>query len=269
MRRRRWRLAGLLAIGLAGAPAHALEFHPFVAGDGQTVLEARVQRPAGAAPAAGWPTVLLLHGGGWRGGAPEQMDPVGEQLAAAGLQAVSVAYRLAPEARWPAQIEDVRAALAWLQDDASGLVVDRQRVAAWGYSAGAHLAALLGANAEVAAVVAGGLPADLTRYPRSPLIRDLLGTRLPEDPQGWHTASPVFQVTGDSAPMFLYHAAWDWVVGADNARQMQTALKTAGVPVCLRILPFRGHLAAFYWDSGAEAEAIAFLQRWLSLPPPA
>ncbi|ULQ47160.1 alpha/beta hydrolase [Flagellatimonas centrodinii] len=262
-------MAGVLSWVATGAHAGDVEQRQFRAADNQTWLQARIHRPPGEAPAAGWPTVLVLHGGGWRGGEPAQMDPVGEQLAAAGLMSVSVGYRLAPEAQWPAQREDARAALAWLRDPTNTLGADPARIGAWGYSAGAHLAALVGATAEVRAVVAGGLPADLTRYPRSPLIRDLMGTRLTTDSQGWHAASPVFQVTPQSAPMYLYHAAWDWVVGADNARQMQAALARAGVSVSLRMVPFRGHIAAFYWDGGAEAEGIAFLKRQLSPPPPA
>lgn len=86
-------------------------------------------------------TYLHFHGGGWTLNAPEQYDVHNQRMArAAGCRVVSVRYRLAPENRWPAQAEDVRAAALWVLEKHGGPLV------LGGESAGAHLAvvALLG-----------------------------------------------------------------------------------------------------------------------------
>lgn len=224
-------------------------------------LQADLWRPAvgGAKPA-----VLLIHGGGWTRGNRGQMDSIAKRLARRGYVVMNISYRFAPEYRHPAQIDDTREALRWLRANHEALQVDPQRIAAWGYSAGAHLAALLGAADAAAAdrvqaVVAGGIPADLRYYPDSPLIGKLMGTALADDTANWTAASPVTKVGRGSPPFFLYHGSWDRIVGDNNAYAMKTALDAAGVPNELYILHGLGHIAAFYFDGGAVRAGIAFL----------
>ncbi len=92
----------------------------------------RVTEPAGAARG----TYLQIHGGGWTFGAPEQADGLNARIAAAaGCRVVAPRYRLAPESRWPAPLEDCLVAARWaLASDPGPLVIG-------GESAGAHLAA--------------------------------------------------------------------------------------------------------------------------------
>lgn len=225
---------------------------------------AEVHIPRGEGP---FPAVLLIHGGGWIGGEPADMAALATQLARQGFVTVNMAYRLAPEHRHPAQIEDVAAALRWMRGQAGTLRLDPGRVGIWGYSAGAHLAALAAGRLPPAerpqAVVAGGLPADLRRYPRSPLIAKLMGTARDEDPEGWTDASPIHHVDAGMPPMFLYHGSWDWVVGADNAREMKAALDAHGVENELYLIRGYGHFATFLWHRGAERAASDFLRRHL------
>jgi dienelactone hydrolase len=94
------------------------------------------------APAEGRPGVLLVHGGGWRGGERGVMEGFGTRLAADGFVAVACEYRLTPEAAWPACIEDVKAALRWIRANGAELGIDPTKVAALGRSAGAHLVLL-------------------------------------------------------------------------------------------------------------------------------
>jgi len=214
------------------------------------------------------PAVLLIHGGGWTGGVRTHMDSIAQRLARRGYVVVNVSYRFAPQYRHPAQIEDVRQALHWMRANHAQLQIDPQRVAAWGYSAGAHLAALLGAadaapQDRVQVVVAGGIPADFRYYPKSPLIGKLMGTTLAEDRAGWTAASPVTLVGRGSPPFFLYHGTWDTVVGDKNAHAMKAALDAAGVDSQLYLIPGLGHIAAFFFDGGAVREGIAFLDRHL------
>lgn len=93
----------------------------------------RISRPRGQ-PRGSY---LHVHGGGWTLGAPDQFDLYNQRIAArTGLEVVSVEYRLAPEAPWPAAAEDCLAAALWLLADRDG------PVAVGGESAGAHLAAV-------------------------------------------------------------------------------------------------------------------------------
>lgn len=224
-------------------------------------LQADIWQPTGEGVR---PAVLLIHGGGWTGGVRTHMDSIARRLARRGYVVVNISYRFAPQHRHPAQIEDVRQALRWMRAHHAQLQIDPQRIAAWGYSAGAHLAALLGAADAAAAdrvqaVVAGGIPADFRYYPKSPLIGKLMGTTLAEDRAGWTAASPVTQVGRGSPPFFLYHGSWDQVVGDRNAHAMKAALDAAGVDNQLYLIPGLGHIAAFFFDGGAVREGIAFL----------
>jgi acetyl esterase/lipase len=231
---------------------------------GRPPLYAEVQIPRGEGP---FPAVLLIHGGGWIGGEPADMASLADALARQGFVTVNMAYRLAPEHRHPAQVEDVATALAWMRAEADRLQLEPARIGLWGYSAGAHLAALVSGRLPAAerpqAVVAGGLPADLRRYPRSPLIAKLMGTARDADPTGWADASPLHHVDAQMPPTFLYHGSWDWVVGAVNAREMKAALDAQGVRNELYLIHGYGHFAAFLWHRGSERAATDFLRRHL------
>ncbi|MGO2112328.1 MAG: alpha/beta hydrolase fold domain-containing protein [Pseudoclavibacter sp.] len=103
--------------------------------------------PASTAAGAPLPAVVFIHGGGWRLGdrgtfAPKQPELTFERIASAGFGVVSIEYRLSGEAVFPAQLDDVRAALAWVREAGPGHGLDPDRVVLWGESAGGHLAAL-------------------------------------------------------------------------------------------------------------------------------
>ena len=101
------------------------------------------------------PVVVFLHGGGWRLGSRHSAGPAYaraevspfEQVARAGIAVASIDYRLSGEAIWPAQLHDAKAAVRWLRERAAELGIDPERIAAWGESAGGHLAELLGLTA--------------------------------------------------------------------------------------------------------------------------
>ena len=94
------------------------------------------------------PGVLLVHGGAWMQGDPSQLRGYGIFLGRLGYVCVSAAYRLSGEAKWPAQIHDVKAALRWMRANAESLGLDPSRIAVHGNSAGAHLALMLAATAN-------------------------------------------------------------------------------------------------------------------------
>lgn len=102
-------------------------------------VPARAYYPAGAtAPAA---CVLYVHGGGFVLGSLESGDPIAAAIAGeVGAVVVSVDYRLAPEHRFPAALEDCYGALCRIAEEAAALGVDPARIAIWGDSAGGNLA---------------------------------------------------------------------------------------------------------------------------------
>jgi acetyl esterase len=108
-------------------------------------IPVRVYRPSDD---AGLPVVVYAHGGGWYLGSLDSHDRLTRRLAhESGAAVVAVDYRLAPEHPHPAQIEDVRAVLAWLRADGASAGLDGTRIALAGDSAGAHIM-LAAAQAE-------------------------------------------------------------------------------------------------------------------------
>lgn len=229
-------------------------------------LLADVYVPRGAGP---WPGVLLIHGGGWKSGDREQVESIAERLARRGFVAVNTTYRFSPQWHYPAQLEDVRLALDWMAQHAAAYRMVPQRFGVFGYSAGAHLAALLGVvkphegRVRPIAVVAGGTPTDLTKYPGGSMVPNLIGGRRSEKLEAYRNASPVTHVSADDPPFFLYHGGMDQLVPLDHAEDFKTALDAAGVYNELYILRGRGHITAFFSDGPAVEAAIEFLDRHL------
>ncbi len=102
------------------------------------------------------PAVLLVHGGGWASGARSHQEPMATHLANSGFVAVTVEYRLSPEAKYPAGMSDLHAAVRWLRANADVYGVDTGRVAILGCSSGAQMAALLGVMTDAPGYAADG-----------------------------------------------------------------------------------------------------------------
>lgn len=170
-----------------------------------------IWRPLTDRPPDGWPTVLLLHGGGWVSGSRRHFDSFAPALAARGLQCVAADYRLGPAHRWPAQREDTLAALDALDEHDA----DMGRVCVWGHSAGGHLALDCATRRTLAAVVALGAPADITE-PRH-------GADVFDDAQR-AGASPARHLTPTGAPILLVHGERDPVCDVQQARDLAAAL---------------------------------------------
>lgn len=220
-----------------------------------------------------WPGVLLIHGGGWESGDRAGMSSIARRLARRGFVVVNTTYRLSPAVRFPAALQDVQQALAWMQADAARLHLRPDRIATFGYSAGAHLAALLGtlspgdalahAGPRAAAVVAGGIPSDLSKFKGGRLVPQFLGTTWKTDPEAYRRASPVTYIDRDDPPFFIYHGTWDTLVPPDHAQDLHDALLASNVHSELFWLHGRGHIGAFLIDGAAFAAAAAFLDREL------
>ncbi|OXM63589.1 MULTISPECIES: alpha/beta hydrolase [Amycolatopsis] len=219
------------------------------------------------------PLVVFVHGGGWRVGSRESFGPMFadtspspfERLAAAGFAVTSVDYRLTGEAPFPAQLDDVSAAFAWLRDHATELGLDTGRIVVWGESAGGHLAALAGLREQgVVAVVDWYGPADLTA-----LDTDLAEAGLVAEPAPGSTearealllrdvapaeASPVTYVHSGAPPFLLLHGKSDRFVPCAQSRRLAEALTAAGADVDLRLFDGAGHM----WLGNPGLAATAF-----------
>jgi acetyl esterase/lipase len=230
------------------------------------------------------PAVLLFHGGGWSGGRKEQMRGLARFLAAEGYAALAVGYRLAPQCPWPAQVEDAKCAVRWLRAHATEHGVDASRIGALGFSAGGHLALLLGtmdpddgcegdggcpeAGSKVSVVVSffgptdmetladGEEPNELRRALGVAALGVLLGAEFREDPS---RMSPVRYVSPGDAPTLLFHGTRDPLVPAHQASRFLDALTQAGVPGKAVLIAGAGH----GWRDPELADSIEATLRWL------
>jgi acetyl esterase/lipase len=248
--------------------------------DGSGVaLRADVYAPPSDGP---FPGVLVVHGGSWQRGNKERMRRVAERLARHGYVAVSIDYRLAPANRYPTQLHDCQDAVRWMRRNAAWLHIDPMRIGGFGYSAGAHLVALLAttdpaasldvasrgtpADTRLQAAVIGAAPTDLRRFRPNWVFNRLLGGPPDQMPDLYAAASPITFVTPDDPPMFLYHGAHDWMVDPSQSQIMVDALRRAHVPV--EYYETRGgHFSTFLFDADEVRHALAFLDRWLKEPP--
>ncbi len=214
-------------------------------------LTADVYRPASAGP---HPVLIQLYGGAWQRGSPADNASFASWFASKGYVVVAADYRHAPDATWPAQIEDVRAALDWIRLHASEYEADAARVALLGRSAGGQLALVAGyeANAPaVRAVVSFYGPTDLIEGWREPPRPDPLDVRViletylrgtPDSaPDRYREASPVTYVSARVPPTLLLYGSRDHVVDARFGRELHERLRQAGAASVLLELPWAEH----------------------------
>ena len=192
------------------------------------------------------------------------MASLARRFVGSGYVVYNVDYRLAPEHRFPAQLDDVRDAFRWLHAHARSFSVDPDRIAVMGYSAGAHLALLLaltdpGDGPAPSAVVAGAPPTDLTAAPDSPILATLFGGSGAQYPEAYKQASPITHVSAGDPPVMLYHGTLDLRVAVEQSRQLYQHLREAGVVAELREEPWAGHTTAYFLDGDSFRAAVSFL----------
>ena len=182
------------------------------------------------------PVIVCIHGGHWGAGAKERCPAV--TLVQDGYAVASIDYRLTGTAPFPAQIEDCKAAVRWLRANASTYRLDPDHIGVWGYSAGGHLAALLGTSggvpelegsgdnmqysSQVQAVCDVAGPADLLAMTnlgpkRISAIEGLLGGPLEKDKTKAIAASPIHYVSKDDPPFLIVHGEADRVVPVEQS----------------------------------------------------
>lgn len=217
--------------------------------------------------AAPRPLIVYIHGGGWTFGNPRagaafrDFPAILAGLAERGFVVAAIEYRLSREAVFPAQRDDVTAALAYLRSNATRLGIDPTRIALWGLSAGAHLGALNALNCGQAPCVQGfagwfGVYDIETYIVDSHGVtnsRVLLG--CPDTPCSRETlaaASPIDHVRAGAPPVLLLHGLDDTNVPSGQSQEFARRLREAGNAVDLMLLPKSGH--GFIGSTTAETQ---------------
>ena len=213
------------------------------------------------------PVVIWIFGGSWRIGSKGYHVNL-RNLTRYGIAVAAIQYRLSATAKYPAQLDDCRAALAWLRAHGRAYGLDPHRIGVSGESAGGHLAALLGTvegAPSIRAVCALYPPTDLVslgrKYasPNGPSdIERLLGGPIEQKLALAAEASPVNHVRSTSPPFLIIHGADDTLVPLGQSRELQRRLLEAHVPVRLIVVPGKGHW--FLLDDRQLAEVARFFQ---------
>jgi acetyl esterase/lipase len=244
--------------------------------------------------AAPKPAVVFVHGGSFLNGGPRANTPLWggtdglmAYIAAQGFVAVPITYRFSGEAKWPAQLEDTKAAIRWLRANASKYGIDPEHIGVWGESAGAGVASMAGTTCGVsdfeesggnpdqsscvqASVVWYGVsdmnqldaqaPANTTLIHNSPdssqskVLGCVLHYECPASVVA--KANPIAYIgpKTSSAAFLIMHGDDDKAVSWKQSQILYDALKAKGVPATLKIIPGVDHY--FVGSTPEQAKAI-------------
>ncbi len=236
-------------------------------------------RPPNPAPAAGYPGVVMIYGGAWQRGQPSDNGAFADYLASQGYVVWAISYRHAPEYPFPAQIEDVTAALGFVQQMAERYETDPRRIALMGRSAGAHLAMLAayqGGPLPVQAVVNYYGPVDLlSGYYDLPtpdpldvrhVLRDFLDGP-PEGPQQiarYQAASPLTYATRPQPPSLLIYGGKDRVVMSRFGQGLANRLRATGSKAVFLEIPWADHAFDAVFNGLSNQWALYYTERFLA-----
>ena len=269
-----------------GIPAARIVHNVVYAEYGQRRLLLHLYLPPDRDPAVALPGVIAVRGGAWKVGDKEFFGYIAGQLAMQGFVTASIQYRTAKEAKFPAAVQDVKAAVRWMRAHAQEYGVDPDAIGAIGGSAGAHLVAMLattggmkelegdGGNpsvsSEVQAAVAMGGGYDL-RW------KDGVGPEFIEAVRGFigepfeanvAVASPVTHVSRRSAPLLLLHSPRDPLAPFQQAVDMQQQYRRHGASATLVPIdaPMHGFWGSPYYFPETRGRFVTFFRRTLKAP---
>ena len=237
---------------------------------GNKSLKLDLYLPEGQGP---FPLIIWVHGGGWTSGDKSlSADSPQFRQTIRGYAVASINYRLSQEAKFPAQIEDCKAAVRWLRAHAVQYNLDPSRIAAWGPSAGGHLVTLMGTSAgatdlegdeenldyssRVQAVVDWFGPIDLLKmyadslsFPCNLIDHNsifspeslLIGCAIQTCPDKTERANPLNYVSADDPAFLIMHGTDDCLVGPTQSQRLYNALTAAGIEASLKFIEGAGH----------------------------
>lgn len=234
------------------------------------------------------PLVIFVHGGGWisndKYADMGYMKKTIAEIVSSGFALASIDYRLATQATFPALIQDCNRAASFLYDNANKYGLDRTRFAVMGFSAGGHLASLMGLskNNNVAAffmpkttksfsfkaVIDFYGPSELTSLkssddPKSPEAV-LIGAAPLARPDLAKIASPVTYVDKNDPPFLIIHGEKDNIVPNQQSKLLHGWLQAVGVPSELIIVKDAPHFGAMYDVDEIRNKVINFLKKHLA-----
>lgn len=230
------------------------------------------------------PLIVWVHGGAWRSGSKANMPLTA--LVAKGYPVASVDYRLSTEARFPAQIHDIKAAIRYLRAHTSEWGLSAEKIVIAGDSAGGHLAALVGVSnghaelegavgdnrdrsssvqgiisfygaSNLATILDQSTPHGLSV--RVPALDLLLGGQPKDLPELARLASPVFHVDADDPPLLLLHGDKDPQMPIKQSEELRESYERAKLPVQFVIVADAAHGGAAFYDP----ERIAIVEKYL------
>ena len=219
-----------------------------------------------------FPVVLWIHGGGWSSGSKDDQPAVrlvDDELLRRGYAIASIDHRLSHEAPFPAQIVDCKAGVRWLRANAEKYAIDANRIGAWGFSSGGHLAALLGTTGDmddfgnggnggnnrgysdrVQAVCTMAAPIDFKAQLAELKLSNpemyqmalsaevqLLGTSPLDNSAFAQTANPITYVSSASPPFLLITGDQDGLIPTSQGILMAQALRQVGVEATTYEIP--------------------------------
>lgn len=263
---------GFMSVGAMAAESKRGDIEYAKVGDRSLKLD--LYLPQRDATARRSPLVVWVHGGAWRSGSKENVPLL--RWLDHGFAIASVEYRLSPEAKFPAQVHDIKAAIRFLRARSNELGLDPERFVIAGGSAGGHLAALVGvssgidplegttgeqidtasdassqAPSYVSAIVSFYGASDLqtilqqsTEYGlsvRVPALQLFLGGQPSELPAVAKLASPVTHVDPTDPPLWLVHGDADPQMPVQQSRQLADLYRQTGLPVDFEVIPGGRH----------------------------
>lgn len=234
------------------------------------------------------PLVILIHGGGWLSN--DKYADIGymkktvAEIVSSGFALASIDYRLSTQAVFPAQMQDCNRAISFLYDNAVKYGLDKKRFAVMGFSAGGHLASLVGLSKNnnikpfyfpgtsksfgFKAVVDFYGPAELILFPGSNDEKSpealLIGAAPLKRPDLAKTASPVNYVDKNDPPFLIIHGEKDELVSPNQSRLLSAWLNVAGVPNELVIVKDAPHFGVMFDSDEVRNKVMNFLRKHLN-----
>lgn len=245
------------------------------------------------------PVLIWIHGGGWKGGDKSEFRNTSRlaELRRRGYAVVVINYRLSGEAKFPAQIFNVKAAIRWVKANAATYKFNKDKVGVWGSSAGGHLSALAGTSGNVAELedlsqgnngvtsavqvvvdwygptnflqmdslaLAQGCTSSNHNAANSP-ESELIGFQITTRPDLVAKVNPITYISADDPPFFIEHGLIDCTVAHGQSQQLYNQLLPVlgAQKVKLKLLDATGHGGGLFSAFATVTEVTDFLDTYL------
>jgi acetyl esterase/lipase len=224
-----------------------------------------------------YPAIVVIYGGAWQSGSPAANPQFNQYMAERGYTVFAIDYRHAPQHHFPAQLDDVRTALSFIQQHAPEYEADPERIALLGRSSGGHLAMLAAyqlSSPPIRAVVSYYGPVNLTKAYNSPPFPDPINSRAVLEkfmggspqvlPKQYQIASPINYVNRPLPPTLLIYGSRDHLVEAKYGREMYEKLQDKGSTAVFLEIPWAEHAFDIIFNGVSNQLALYYTERFLA-----